>query len=1036
MGELRSEPGGVSIGVLEGFDGELPPVPGVTADGFDDLPAELARPWLLPAVYERLSTGRGEFLAELRPAYPMFVSFGGIDYDLDEAASEKLDEFVRAAQQVLSSFGGNVLQLTLGDKGAYLYGVFGTPHAHEDDAARACAAALALEALEGSTAAREIRVGITHGRLRSGTYGHARRRTFVCLGDAVNLAARLMSKAPPSQIYVSELVRRRAGQAFTWRKLAPLELKGKAAPVAAYALTGSSGRASRRVIRYTLPIVGRSDELGALEQGLEMSLTGHGNLIGISAEAGMGKSRLLAEFVRSVRRQGILVGFGECQSYGTSTAYFAWRELWRTLLAIPQNGSVEEQLAALESALRAIDPALVPRAPLLDALLGIPIPDTELTSSFDGKLRKTSLENLLADCLRARAGTEALVLVLEDCHWLDQLSRDLLEVIARTVVSIPVLLVVAYRPDGSQPQGLALGRLPGLSELPLTALADEAMAAVVAGKLAQLFGDDADVAGSLLELVVGRAQGNPFYAEELLNYVHAQEIDPSDQGALRAFELPDSLHSLVLSRIDTLAEAPRRTLKVASVVGRSFRAPMLPGVYPELGSNDDVRAYLGTLHALDLVNPDREDDESYLFRHAVTQEVAYGSLPFAFRATLHRHVGQFLEAAHPETIDQNLDLLAHHYWLSDDEDRKRLYLRRAGEAAQSAYANTAAIDYFERLAPLLPESERVDVLLRLGKVLELVGSWERARDMDDQALALATTAGDRPRQAWCETALAEVARKQGELDEAGLRLDRARSLFEEAGEQAGVGQVLHVCGTMAAQRGDTSEARRLYEQSLEIRERLGDRQSMAALLSNLGIMAEWDGDYDGGLGLHERALALRQELGDRWAIAVSKTNIGMNAMHQSRPAEAVEPFREAMQLNQEVGDLWMVALSHHNLANAARDLEDEPEAREHYAAGLTIYRDYADRWALGLLIDDVVLGVAQPQARERVLELLGAADRLREESESPRDAAAEEALEECAKRATPELAAEARLAARERGRSLDVAAAVELALSLLIVDDA
>ena len=152
-GELRSEPDGVSVGVLERFLDELPATAD-TVDGTDELPDELARPWLLPAVYERLSTGRGEFLAELRPAYPMFVSFGGIDYDLDESASEKLDEFVRAAQQVLSSFGGNVLQLTLGDKGAYLYGVFGTPYAHEDDAARACAAALALHALECSTAAR------------------------------------------------------------------------------------------------------------------------------------------------------------------------------------------------------------------------------------------------------------------------------------------------------------------------------------------------------------------------------------------------------------------------------------------------------------------------------------------------------------------------------------------------------------------------------------------------------------------------------------------------------------------------------------------------------------------------------------------------------------------------------------------------------------------------------------------------------------------------------------------------------------------
>src|SRR5262249_35906425 len=149
-----------------------------TTDFADDLPDELTRPWLLAPVYERLVSGRGELLAELRPAYPIFVSFGGIDYDADEGAAEKLDEFVRAAQRALTATSGNVLQLTLGDKGAYLYGVFGTPVAHEDDAARVCAGALDLLALEQSTAARDIRVGVSYGRLRSGTYGHERRRTF------------------------------------------------------------------------------------------------------------------------------------------------------------------------------------------------------------------------------------------------------------------------------------------------------------------------------------------------------------------------------------------------------------------------------------------------------------------------------------------------------------------------------------------------------------------------------------------------------------------------------------------------------------------------------------------------------------------------------------------------------------------------------------------------------------------------------------------------------------------------------------------
>src|SRR5262249_33519678 len=163
------------------------------------------------------------------------------------------------------------------------------------------------------------------------------------------------------------------------------------------------------------------------------------------------------------------------------------------------------------------------------------------------------------------------------CHWLDPLSRDLLDVIARTVEHNHLLLVLAYRPEAAQPQGLGLAGLPRIEEMPLEALDEAAMTDVVRAKVEQLFGDEAAVTEPLLDLVVSRAQGNPFYAEEVLNYIDEQETEVSDAAALRALELPGSLHSLVLSRIDTLSEAPRRTLKVASVVGRAFRAPLLPG---------------------------------------------------------------------------------------------------------------------------------------------------------------------------------------------------------------------------------------------------------------------------------------------------------------------------------------------------------------------------------------------------------------------------------------------------------------------------
>ncbi len=1009
----------------------LAPVEDAPAPALEDvLPEEIVRQWLLPPVYERLRMGRGEFLAELRPAYPLFVRFGGIDYDYDENSIDKLDTFIRHVQRVVSSYGGNLLHLTLGDKGAYLYVVFGSPSAHEDDAARASAAALELRDLHSATAASNIQIGITYGRLRSGTYGHKRRQTFTCLGDAVNLSARLMSKAPPGHIYVSEPVRRAAGDSFTWAELAPMSVKGKTEPVSAFALVDSKRHASRGRASHELPMVGRRAELAIFAAKLDQALAGHGQVIGVAGEAGMGKSRLVAEFARAAGQRGITIAVGECQSYGTNTAYFVWRDIWSTLFRIDRALPEQDQIKTLEAELAAIDPALVPRAPLLAGLLDLPLQENELTAQFDAKLRKTSLEGLLTQCLEARAAAEPLVLVLEDCHWLDPLSRDLLDVLGRALAGLDVLLVLAYRPGGGVGGGFGIEHLPHFLQIALDELDDAEAAQLIRSKLAQILGADAEPPAALVELVTARAQGNPFYMEELLSFIRSQGVDLRNESALARLQLPESLHSLVLSRIDMLGEAPRRTVKVASVVGRVFRASALPGVYPELGGLDEVLGHLRALGTLDIVNIDQEGDQTYLFKHIVTQEVAYESMPFAFRSMLHERVGDYIETVEADAIDRNLDLLAHHYGHSENLPKKREYLGRAGDAAQAAYANAGAIDYFERLSPLVEDSARVDVLLKLGKVLELVGNWRRAEEVDLQALALALKLGEERLRASCEVAIAEVARKQGRYDEALHLLDRAAQGFQDAGDASGVGRVHHLRGTVALQRGDYPKAVESYEASLAIRERLGDKASMGSLLSNLGVIAEHNGDYEASRGFHERAMALRTDVGDRWGIGVSTQNLGMIAVLQSRFQEARDWFERTMLLAREVGDNWMAAICHNNLGNAARGLGDYTAAREHYADSLRAYRDYDDRYNLAFLLEDIAILAALAGGARSALELIGASDALRESIGAPRAPSLAKEIEGELAAAVVALPEAERLEYRGRGRSLGLTEAVGRALVL------
>jgi tetratricopeptide (TPR) repeat protein len=400
------------------------------------------------------------------------------------------------------------------------------------------------------------------------------------------------------------------------------------------------------------------------------------------------------------------------------------------------------------------------------------------------------------------------------------------------------------------------------------------------------------------------------------------------------------------------------------------------------------------------------------------------------RTMLHRRVGAYIEAEDPEAVERNLDLLAHHYSLGDDEAKKREFLWRAGSAAQAAYANTAAIDYFERLVPLLPDSDRGAVLLSLGKVLELVGNWARAELVANQALELALDLGDGDAQGWAHAALAEIARKQGQFETATARLEAGAGLFAAAGDDAGLGQVSHLAGTVAAQRGDLELAGRRYRESLAIRERLGDRAKMGALYSNLAIVAEYGGDLAETRRMAELALAIRTEANDRWGVGVSLGNLGSIAVKEGRLDEARARLEQALVVLGEVGDRWMTANAENNLGNATRDLGDFEAARASYASSLRTFAEWDDRWALAILFEDLGLLAARTSDHVHAIELVVAAAALREEIGASSAVADPEELRSKLAPSEAALGPVVAAEARTRGRSLGLVGAVDLASRL------
>jgi tetratricopeptide (TPR) repeat protein len=501
------------------------------------------------------------------------------------------------------------------------------------------------------------------------------------------------------------------------------------------------------------------------------------------------------------------------------------------------------------------------------------------------------------------------------------------------------------------------------------------------------------------------------------------------------------LFRLVQSRIDMLEEAPRTALKVASVVGRTFEAPFVQGVYPDLGTLDEVEQRFEAARLADILRIDRIEDKSWLFRHVIARDVAYDSLPFATRADLHERVGGFLESEGAQAIERNLDLLAYHYWLGNDDTKKREYAVRAGIAAQSRYANDAAVDHFRRVLPLVAEPDRAPILRRLGKVLELRGGWSDAEATFNEAVELCDRIGDAAEQARAHTDLAETLRKQGRFEEARQQLARAGGIFTSIDDDGGLGLVLHLEGTLASQQGQYDAARASYERSLEIRERRGDTASVGSLLSNLALVAECVGDLEHARVMNERALAIREDVGDRWPICVSQNNLGMIALLQRDFTVARMRFEESMRLAAEVGDRWMIAVGHHNLGNANVGLGDAAAAGHDFLQALQSYEEYGDLWSVALLIEDMILLALLKEELVEAIELLGAADALRARLEAPRPPAVSATLDAAM---APVLARvdidEA--AARERGHNLDAAAVSallrdvgHLALALAAVGD-
>jgi class 3 adenylate cyclase/predicted ATPase len=912
------------------------------------LNAEQLQPWLHRAVYQREVSWQGSFLTEFRPCVALFVRFSGIDFDSDEAGKQ-LDTFIRRAQTIVARYDGTFLQITIGDKGSYAYINFGVLSTHEDDARRAAKAAIDLKKDAADLGfLAPLQIALTQGLMYVGAYGGPTRRTFSAIGDEVNLAARLMQAAGPGEILLSSHVHQALMQEFIFEPRPALTLKGKAEPLTAFVLTGERQHRAIRLQEpsYALPMVGREKELAIINEQLTMALQGKGQVIGIVAEAGLGKSRLVAEVIRLARKKDFAGYGGVCQSDAINTPYQTWKTIWSALFDVDPAAPLRKQIRSLEGEIEDRVPERLAAVPLLSSLLNLAIPDNDFTQTLAPKDRKGALHALLEDYLKAAAQDEPLLIVIEDLHWIDALSYDLLDELARAVSGYPIVFVLAYRPlqtEGAQLIAARLENLPHFTKIELSELSAAECDQAVRAKLAQLYpARGGAVPIGLVQKLMAHAQGNPFYLEELLNFLRDRGLDPRDPSALDKIELPDSLYALILSRIDQLTEHEKTTLRVASIIGRLFRAAWLTGYYPALGALPQVKADLDELRALDITPLDTPEPElAYLFKHIVTHEVTYESLPFATRAQLHEQLAQFIETL---GSDRYLNLLAFHYSRSENTLKQREYLAKAAEVAQATFANDAALDYYARLLPLLTDLQaQLEIHLKRGAVLELIGKWAEGEVEYRTALSLAEQAQDAAAAARCQHALGVLCRLRSDYG-AGLEwLGRARASWETLGDRSGVSQAAIQMGTVFVHQGDYIQAQHHLETGLALARELDDKRSAASAFNNLGLVAYNQGDSATARILYEEGLTLRREMGDKRGISIALNNLGNVAYELGDYAAVQALYEECLKLSREMGDVRGISAALNNLGAVAYTQGDYATARALQKESLALKRTRGDK---------------------------------------------------------------------------------------------
>jgi class 3 adenylate cyclase/tetratricopeptide (TPR) repeat protein len=988
----RLDPGTLGAARGEGF--VLAQAPRAdAAGGPEPVPGRRAEPAALLSADTLVNLQGGGERAEHRQAAVAFLEYSGVDALTDRggpaAVAEHLDPLISLAEEAAYRYGVNFQETDIGPDGGKIVVVGGIPRVRGNDAERALRAVLDIVSGHPSGSPLRVRAGVNSGRVFafSHQFEGAGRRVFATTGDAMNLAARVMGKSAPGEVWCTAAVLSRLRNPFETEEVEPFRVKGKSAPVVAHIVRSAGADVPGDAAGDMLPFVGREAELAEILGCARAAASGSGTVLEVAGPAGIGKSRLVAEAISEWNLNTLRI---PCEEYGSSTPYLPFRKIFRILTGISPETPGDVAEAELRSLVRELVPELERFMPLLGDVLGIVVPPTREVEELDGRFRRARLERCVVELVKAYLTVPSAV-VFEDAQGMDEASASLLEQLGLELAGLPLLVVLTVGAGG----GVALSEAVPVVSMTLEPIKEAASADLVKASAHALTPAE-------IRTVVERARGNPLFLRELVR-------SAEEAGGVEA--LPDALEPLLVGAIDQLAPSDRQVLSAAAVLGTRFAPALLAEILdrmPDADVPDD-----GVLHRLGaFVAPAGGD---WRFSHDLVRDAAYEGLSFKRRRELHRRAATAIEAA-SAVNDPPVELLSLHWMQAERYDYAWDYSRRSADRARALSANRDASLYYERalaaaahlrlppdevfaVAEALGDTseiaarygssrtaylrarrlcrgplERARLLRKMGilherqgRYREALGCYSRGRRFLDEGAVSA--AAER-----CDLSLASAATKerQGKYEDCLHFAEQAEIEAKKAGHLAGLAHALYLQQVVSVYLGQVGDE--LAHRALRIYEELGDLVGQGDVLNNLGISSYYAGRWGEALDYYERSRVARVRAGDVVGEATAENNIA-EILSDQGATDAARPLLESARTTwSSVGFRIGVALATSNLgrllARSGRVEEGRGLLREALEAFSAMKSPgFVSETQLRLVECDVLSGCFRPAA-ESLGELL------------------------------------------------------------------